>query len=138
MALQIAASVRTAEADATGTLLNNAKIRIYSGAAPADVDSAASGTLLAELTMAADAFGAASDDGTNSTVTAASITDDSSADATGTAGYFRAVDSAGTTTHMQGTVTAASGGGDMELTNTSITGGGVVSCSSFTYSRGQS
>lgn len=137
MVAQIAASVRTAEADSTGNLLNNAKIRIYSGSAPADVDSAATGTLLAELTMGADAFGAASDDGTNATITANAITDDSSADATGTAGYFRVVDSAGTTTRMQGTVTGTGGGGDMELSNTAITAGGVVQCSSFLYRRPQ-
>lgn len=136
--VQLAASLRTIECDATGNDLNDAKIRIYDGTPPADVDSALSGnTLLAELTMGADAFGAASDDGTNATATANAITSDSSADNTGTASFFRVLNSAGTVTKMQGTVTATGGGGDMQLSTVSITAGGTVSCSSFLYRRPQ-
>lgn len=138
MALTIAAAARLLKADAIGDNLNSGLIRIYSGAKPADPDSAPSGTLLAELTFGADAFGAATDDGTLATAVANAITDDSSADATGTAGYFRVTDSLGTTYYFDGTVTGTGGGGDMELNNINITAGGVVGVSSFNYREGQS
>lgn len=54
----------------------------------------------------------------------------------GTAGYFRIVDSAGTTCHLQGTVTATGGGGDMTIDNTSIASGQTVNVTSFTLTDG--
>jgi len=129
MTIAIASAVRTAMADALGNLPNSGLLRIYS-AAQTDPDSAANGTLLAELTMNADAFAAASDDGTNASITANAITQDSSADATGTAAGFRMTNGAGSTSYLTGTVTATSGGGDMELNNVSIVATGTVSCSS--------
>lgn len=56
--------------------------------------------------------------------------------AAGSAAHFRIVDSAGTTCHMQGTVTATGGGGDLTLDNVSIAIGQVVTVSTFTISRG--
>jgi hypothetical protein len=56
---------------------------------------------------------------------------DSSADNAGTAAHFRIYDSAGTTCHMQGTVTATGGGGDMEVDNTSFAAGQQFSVTSF-------
>jgi hypothetical protein len=41
-------------------------------------------------------------------------------------------DSAGTTTHLQGSITATSGGGDMELDNTSIAVDQTVTVNTFT------
>jgi hypothetical protein len=52
--------------------------------------------------------------------------------AAGTAGHFRIYDSTGTTCHMQGTVTATGGGGDMTLDNTSIASSQTVTVSTFT------
>lgn len=140
MALQVAADLRKKEADATGNDLNNALIRIYDGTAPADVDSAlGANTLLAELTFGADAFPVATDDGTDASITANTITGDSSADATGNASFFRVVDSAGTTTKMQGSCTIDGGGGDMTMgASVSITSGVAVNCTSFVYKRPQS
>ena len=43
--------------------------------------------------------------------------EDASANATGTAAHFRIKDSGGTTCHIQGTVTATGGGGDMTVDN---------------------
>lgn len=106
-----------------------AKLRIYSGTMPTDVNTALSGnTLLAELTFSNPAFGAAS----AGVATASAITSDTSADATGTATFFRAVQGAGTAV-IQGSV--GTSGSDMNLSSTSITSGGTVSVSSFTYTQ---
>jgi hypothetical protein len=57
---------------------------------------------------------------------------DTSADATGTAGYFRIYESTGTTCHIQGTVTATGSGGDMTVDNTSFAAGQGFTVTSFT------
>jgi hypothetical protein len=59
-----------------------------------------------------------------------------SADANGTAGHFRIYDSGGTTCHIQGSITATGGGGDMELNNTSIAATQTVTITSFTLTDG--
>jgi len=70
-------------------------IKIYTGTQPANGDAALSGnTLLATLTFSATSFGA-SGAVTDGTSTAASITGDADADATGTATWARIEDSAG-------------------------------------------
>lgn len=103
-------------------------LRIYNGTPPADADTALGGgnTLLAECNLSATAFGAAS----SKTLTANAITDEGSAPATGTATFFRLVTSGGTCI-VQGTVTATGGGGDLELSTTSINTSDTVSISSF-------
>src|SRR5690349_10691813 len=93
-------SVNT-EADALAPLFNNGYLRIYSGTQPATADTALSGnTLLAELRFNATAFPAAS----SGILTANAITSDTSADNTGTASFFRALKSDGTSVLMDGTV----------------------------------
>jgi hypothetical protein len=59
-----------------------------------------------------------------------------SADASGTAGYFRMHDSTGTTCHMQGTITATGAGGDMQLDNTNIALGQQINITAFTITAG--
>jgi hypothetical protein len=61
---------------------------------------------------------------------------DTSADATGTAAHFRIHDSTGTTCHIQGTVTATGGGGDMTVDNTSFSTGQAFSVTTFTLTAG--
>ena len=51
--------------------------------------------------------------------------------ASGTAGYFRFYD-ASANCHMQGTITATGGGGDMTLDNTNIAAGQTVNITGFT------
>lgn len=128
MALQLSIAVRNARLDAIETTAGtSAKLRILSGAAPADCATAQSGTLLCEIALPADylsnaSAGSKAKTGTWSGTGAAS----------GTAAHFRIVDSAGTTCHMQGTVTATGGGGDMTLDNTSIASSQAVTVSTFT------
>jgi hypothetical protein len=59
-----------------------------------------------------------------------------SANNTGTAEHFRLYDSAGTTCHLQGTVTATGGGGDMEVSSTSFTAAQSFTINTFTLTDG--
>lgn len=128
MAIQLSVAARNARLDAIETTAGTtAKLQIRSGAQPANCAAAASGTLLAELTLPSDYLAAAS-----SGSKAKSGTWSGTAVGTGTAAHFRIVDNAGTTCHLQGSVTATSGGGDMELDNTSIASGQTVTVSTFT------
>lgn len=117
-----------AAADAVCPLLNNGYLRIYNGTQPATADTAISGqTLLAELRFNATAFGAAS----AGVATANAITADSSADNTGTASWFRALKSDGTTAVFDGSVGTSAA--DLTLNSTAISSGAQVSVTSFTY-----
>lgn len=106
------------------------EINIYAGSVPADADAVLGGaTLLATLPMSDPAFGAAVDLAPGARATANAITDDTSADATGTATFFRVEDS-NNVVKMQGAVSTA--GAEMNLNTTSIVAGATVSITSFT------
>lgn len=92
----------------------SAKLQIYTGAIPVNCAAAASGTKLVEFTLAAD-WAAAASSGTKSF---SGLPISANAVAAGVAGYFRIVDNAGTTCHMQGTVGTT--GADLTLDNTNI------------------
>lgn len=118
----------SAAADAVCPLLNNGYLRLYTGTQPATADTAISTqTLLATLRWNTTAFGAAS----NGVATANALTSDSSAAATGTATWFRALKSDGTTAVFDGSV--GTSGCDLNLNSASITTGSAVSVTSFTY-----
>lgn len=99
-------------------------LRIYNGTRPAA--GGATTTLLAELRFSDPSFGNAS----NGTLTANSITSDSSANASGTATWFRATDSNGNFV-IDGDVGATGSDSDLELNTTTITAGQFVSITSF-------
>ena len=131
MTLRYNVLLRNAQLDAITTFAGNgALLRIYDGTQPATGGAAT--TLLAELTCGTPFAAGAS----SATLTLGSITQDSSANATGTATWFRIVKSDGTTHVMDGTVTATGGGGDLTLTTASIVTGQPVSVTSFTIARG--
>lgn len=119
----------TTFADATdaGTA---AVIEIYNGTAPADADATESNTLLASLTCAATAFSGDSDGNPGGVLTFGTITQDSSADATGTASHFRIKTQTGGTVICQGSVGTATT--DLVLNTVSITSGSAVSITSGT------
>ena len=129
MTIQLSVAVRNARLDAIESTIGvSAILKIRSGAAPANCAAADSGTVLATCNLPSDYLAAAS-----SGAKAKSGTwEDTSADATGTAAHFRLYASDGTTCHMQGTVTATGGGGDMTVDNTSITSGQTVNVTGFT------
>lgn len=129
MALQYSTDVRNARLDAVETEIGTSAIlEIRSGSAPANCAAADSGTLLASMTLPSDWMAAAS----SGSKAKSGTWQDASANAAGTAGHFRIKNSAGTVCHIQGSVTATSGGGDIELDNTSIASGQNVTISSFT------
>lgn len=120
----------TLAADAVCPQLNTGYLRIYSGTQPATADTALSGnTLLAELRFGATAFNPAA----NGVATAQAITQDASADATGTASWFRASKADGTTTVFDGSVGTATS--DLILNSVAISLGATVSVTSFTYTQ---
>lgn len=129
MALQFSASVRNALLDVIeSTIGTSAVLKIRTGTAPATVATADSGTVVATLTLPSDWMAAAS----GGTKAQSGTWSDSSADATGTAAHFRIYASDGTTAHIQGTVTATGGGGDITVDNTSFASGQAFSITGFT------
>jgi hypothetical protein len=132
MTLQYSVAVRNARLDVVeSTTGTSAVLLIKSGAPPASCAAANSGTVLATCTLPSDWMAAAS----GGTKSMTGTWQDTSADATGTAGHFRIFSSTGTC-HMQGTVTATGGGGDMTVDNTSFATGQSFSVTSFTLTAG--
>lgn len=135
MAIQYSTTVRNAQLDVLETAIGTAAVlKIRTGAAPANVGTADSGTVLASMTLPSDWLAAAS----GGSKAKSGTWQDASADATGTAAHFRIYASDGTTAHIQGTVTATGGGGDLTLDNTSIASGQSVTISSFTLTAANS
>lgn len=129
MALQLSVAVRNARLDTVeSTTGTTAILRIRTGAAPATCATADSGTILAEMTLPSDWMNAAS----AGSKTMLGTWQDASANNAGTAAHFRIYDSAGTTCHVQGTVTATGGGGDMTLDNVVIAAAQQVNVTTFT------
>lgn len=129
MALQFSTSLRNGLLDFIESHIGtSAVLKIRTGAAPAGVNSADSGTVVATVNLPTDYMNAAS----SGTKTLLGTWSDTSADATGTAGHFRLYASDGTTCHMQGTVTATGGGGDMTVDSTSFTAGQTFTVTTFT------
>jgi hypothetical protein len=118
---------RNAALDALAPLADSGYLRIYTGSQPATPEAAASGVLLAELRLNKTAFGAA----VSGVITAAAITHDSSAAATGAAGYYRVFQSDGSTALWDGSVSTS--GADLNLNSVAIQSGATVSLSSLTY-----
>jgi hypothetical protein len=114
MALQFSVSLRNAMLDQLEVIIGTSPIMtIRTGAPPANCAAANSGTVLATLTLPSDWMAAAAD----GVKVKSGTWQDTSADAGGTAGHWRIHDSGGTVCHMQGTVTATGGGGDVTVDN---------------------
>lgn len=100
-------------------------IAIRTGTQPTNVGDADTGTLLGTLTFSDPAFGSAS----TGTATASTITSDTNADASGTAGHFRIKDS---DANIVADGTCGQGSGDLSFDNSTIVAGGTIAISSFT------
>lgn len=102
MAVQYSVAARTSQMSQLATTIGvNAQIIIYSGAIPANVGTAPTGTLLVQFAGNAAQFGTAA-----SGVLTASAVAGVNAAAAGTAGYFR-INTSGGTAVAQGTVFAS-------------------------------
>jgi hypothetical protein len=128
MALAYSTTVRNGMLDfITTTIGSNGLLRIYDGTRPATGGAAT--TKLAELALSATAAGAAA----SGVLTLSAITQDSSADATGTATWFRITTSGGTHV-IDGNV--GTSGSDLNLVTTSIVATQPVSVTSFVITEG--
>lgn len=132
MTLALSTTVRNAELDAIeSTIGASAVLKIRTGAAPG-IGNADSGTVLATVALPSDWLAAAS----GGSKAKSGTWQDGSADASGTAAHFRIYATDGTTQHIEGTVTATGGGGDMELDSVSFTAGQVFTVTGFTLTAG--
>lgn len=133
MAYQFSTTARNASLDAIETAVGaSAILRLRSGSAPANCGTADSGTVLATMNLPSDWLAAAS-----AGAKAMSGTwQDLAADAAGTVGHFRIYDSAGTTCHIQGTVTITGSGGDMTIDNPVLAVGQQVNVTAFSITAG--
>lgn len=130
--LRVATAAANAMLDALVTKMGAgggaATLKLYSGAQPANADAALSGnTLLGTLTFSAPAAPSAA----SKTITFSTITQDSSADATGTAAWARIADSAGATV-FDCDVGQSGDGATITLNTSAIASGGPLSITSFT------
>jgi hypothetical protein len=125
---QMSDTAVNAEANALAPLFNTGYLRIYTGTQPTNANTAIGAqTLLSTLRFGATAFPTA----VAGVLTANAITSDTSAAATGTATWFRALQSDGTTVLMDGSVGTSAA--NLVLGTTTITAAQTVSCSSFVH-----
>lgn len=128
MALAYSTTIRNAMLDAiTSAAGASALLNIYDGVRPATGGTAT--TLLAQLTCNATFAPGAS----GGVLTLNAITQDSSANATGTATWFR-ITTSGATFVLDGNV--GTSGSDLNLTTTSIVATQPVSVTSFSITEG--
>lgn len=131
--VQYSAAVNNARLDAIESTIGvSAVLKIRSGAKPANVASADTGSVLATLNLPSDWMAAAS----AATKAKSGTWQDLTADAAGTAGHWRIYATDGTTPHMQGTLTLTGGGGEMTLDNLSLEVGQQVTITAFTINAG--
>lgn len=131
MAIELSTELRTARAGVIETTIGaSPTLEIRTGAVPASPATADSGTLLVDIDLPSDWLAAAS-----SGSVAKAGTWEGVGVAAGDAGHFRIKDSGGDV-HIQGTITASEGGGDMELVNVNIAVDQTVTVSSFTLTDG--
>lgn len=126
MTVKYSTVLRNAQLDAIEPRVASNKLRIYSGAAPANITDAATGTLLAEITLPADPFAAAASGSkikSNTWSTAGAL-------ATGSAGYFRIVNTGTSENVMQGTVGTAAA--DLIVDSVSFVSGQAFTVTTFT------
>lgn len=132
MAVQLSVAVRNARLDAIeSTIGTTPYLDIRTGAQPADCAQADAGTELEHLALPSDWLAAAA-----SGQKAKAGTWSGTVDAGGTAAHFRIKETTDTTCHMQGSITATSGGGDMELDNVVLASGQTFTVNSFTLTDG--
>ena len=131
--MKLSTTVRNAMLDAIETAVGaSAIIKIRTGAAPAAIGDASTGTVLSTINLPSDYLAAAAS-GVKSKI---GTWEDASADATGTAGHFELCASDGTTVHARGDITNTAGAGPMKLNNLSIASGQPVTVVSFALTAG--
>lgn len=129
MAFQFSVAARNAAANAIEAAIGASPVlRIRTGPPPANAAAARQGTILAQITLPADVWA----DAVNGSKSLNAVSGEAIALATGEAGHFEVMQ--GSTCHIQGTVTAAGGGGDMTLPVATIVEGQPVRANALTFS----
>lgn len=129
MALQFSTTYRNALLTQLSTTMGGTEVlKMFTGSPPANCGTGDSGTLLVTYTLAGSGDWAAASAGAMSL---ASLPLTTTAGNTGTMGYFRGYDS-GAVCHIQGTVTATGGGGDLTFDNPALASGQTVNLNTFT------
>ena len=133
MTIQLSIAARNARLDAIETTAGvSAVVKLRTGAQPATCATADSGTALASFNLAADwASNAAS-----GTKTFTGMPVSTTGLAAGSMAHYRLYDVTGTTCHMQGTITATGGGGDMTVDNVVVAVGQTVNITGWTITDG--
>ncbi len=137
MSLQYSTAIRNAQLDAVEhTVGASAVLKIYdlTAGAPANVAASITGTVLATLNLPSDWMAAAS----SGSKAMSGTWQDASADAGGTADFFRIFANDGTTAHIQGTVTATGGGGDLTVDNVVFAAGQSFTVTSYSWTAANS
>lgn len=128
MSIQWSTAVRNGRLDAIEVAVGTAgRLQLWTGAQPTNCAAAATGTKIAEWTLASDWMANASAGSkamNNLPLTGTAL-------ANGTIGYYRITDNAGTVCHEQGSVTGTSGGGDMTVDNPTVTSGQALNVTAF-------
>jgi hypothetical protein len=132
MSFQFSVTLRTNAAGTIESTIGTAPLlRLMTGTVPATCATAQSGTQLYSVALPSDFL---------TTASAGAVTLNGSwtgaASSAGTVGYFRILDSAGTNCHVQGTVTATGGGGDMTLDNVVLAASQAFTVTSFSVTMG--
>lgn len=125
--LHLSVAARNAMLDALNSIVGaSGLLLIKDGTQPANVAAADAGTVLATLALSATAFAAAA----SGAVALNTVTDDSSADNSGTATWF-SIRTSGGTRVIEGNVGATGAGTDLELNSTTITAGQDVAVTGY-------
>jgi hypothetical protein len=130
MAILIALFVRNAMLDAIEAAVGQSPLlRLRSGPAPANVEAAPTGTVIATMQLPTDWMLAAA----NGAKALTGLWQDPSADAAGTIGHFEICRSDGTPA-LRGSVTLTGGGGDITLDAVAVNVGQSITITAFTLS----
>lgn len=129
MALQLSTVVRDARLDAIESTIGTTPIlKIFSGSEPANCAAADPTGALLSITLPSDWMSAAA-----AGVKGLLGTWQANATATGNAASYRIYDSGGATCHLQGSVTATGGGGDLTVDNVSMASGQTITVTSYSW-----
>lgn len=131
MALTLRNTLRTTVATAIRDDIDSGAgaglIKVYTGTKPAGPDTAITSQVLLGTLTCSDPCGTV----TTGVLTFSAITQDASADATGTAAWARVTTSAGDAV-ADVSITTSGGGGDLIMNTVSVVSGGPISISSLT------
>jgi hypothetical protein len=132
MTVQLSVAVRNGMLDSIEAVIGTTPwLDLRTGAQPANCAASDTGTELWHYQLPSNWLADAS---SGSKAKAGTWT--GTADAGGNAGHFRVKETTDTTCHIQGSVTATGGGGDMELDNISIAEDQALTVATFTLIAG--